>query len=37
MDKVHLKDNGVDMMIKALSRQKIKACCEIVRLTITST
>jgi len=37
LDKVHIDDNGVDMMSKALSRQKFEACCEILILSITST
>ena len=34
LDKVHIDNNGIDMMTKALSRQKLKACCEIVGLVV---
>ncbi|RDX94220.1 hypothetical protein CR513_23419, partial [Mucuna pruriens] len=35
--KVHTDDNGVDMMTKAVLREKFEACCEIAKLAITST
>ncbi|RDX88355.1 hypothetical protein CR513_30067, partial [Mucuna pruriens] len=35
--KVHIDDNGADMMTKTLSRAKFEACCEITRVTIIST
>ena len=30
--KIHIDDNGADMMAKTLPRGKFKACCEIVGL-----
>lgn len=36
LDKFHIEDNGVDMMIKALPRKKIEACSEIAELAVTS-
>ncbi|RDX82009.1 hypothetical protein CR513_37250, partial [Mucuna pruriens] len=35
--KVHIDDNGADMMTKVVPRGKFEACCEIVGLAITST
>ena len=35
--KIHIDDNGADMMAKTLPRGKFKACCEIVGLAVTST
>ncbi|RDX72140.1 hypothetical protein CR513_48417, partial [Mucuna pruriens] len=35
--KVYTDDNDADMMTKVLSRGKFESCCEIARLTITST
>ncbi|RDY10896.1 hypothetical protein CR513_04515, partial [Mucuna pruriens] len=37
LTKVHIDDNGVDIMTKAVMRGKFEACCEITRLAITST
>ena len=37
LDKVHTDDNGFDMMIKVLPREKFEACCDIVGLAISST
>ncbi|RDY06554.1 hypothetical protein CR513_09431, partial [Mucuna pruriens] len=35
--KIHIDDNGIDMMTKRVPRGKFEACCEIARLAITST
>ncbi|RDX75129.1 hypothetical protein CR513_45039, partial [Mucuna pruriens] len=35
--KVHIDDNGADMMTKRVPRGKFEACCEIAGLAITST
>ncbi|RDY07580.1 hypothetical protein CR513_08285, partial [Mucuna pruriens] len=37
LTKIHTNDNDVDMMTKAIPRGKFEVCCEIARLTITST
>ena len=37
LEKVHINDNGVDMMTKALPRWKFEVYCEIVGLAIIST
>ncbi|RDX92221.1 hypothetical protein CR513_25684, partial [Mucuna pruriens] len=37
LTKVHINDNGVDMIIKVVPRGKFEACCDIVGLAITST
>ncbi|RDY02471.1 hypothetical protein CR513_14064, partial [Mucuna pruriens] len=35
--KVHINDNGADMMTKTLSREKFETYCEIIGMTMTST
>jgi len=37
LEKVHIDDNGVDMMTKALPKGKFDVCCEVVGLAVFST